>query len=247
MYDNDYIIAVDENGQPYIAHAFGDRIRAAWGSKSGKRPKFLEKIKTKSGIWRYLYTPEEVRAAHEVKRLNRKGINSTEDLQKYQSAKYKSEQARKRTSKAQQEVKDVATRKAKTAARMAWGSKAGRFIDEHDAGITEAIMRKRLLRKSKKALKNGDKTNAARYTNRAEELRTESARERKAAKESIKNAGKRAVKSIDDLGVDDYIRWKRAQRRGTNSTENLQKYQNAEYQWRNSKIGKRATRKKRSN
>ena len=55
MYNDDYIIAIDENGQPYIAHAFGDGYRRA-------KAKYLEKVRTKSGAWRYLYTPEEVKA-----------------------------------------------------------------------------------------------------------------------------------------------------------------------------------------
>ncbi len=89
MYNDDFVIMVDESGQPYIAHAFGDGFRRA-GSK------YLEKVKTKSGMWRYLYTPEEVRALGQARKAKKKGVNSTEDLQSYQVAQYKANQARNR-------------------------------------------------------------------------------------------------------------------------------------------------------
>lgn len=57
MYDNDYIIAVNENGQPYIAHrvdAGGAGGRAPWGSKSGRRPLYIAK-KFVNGKLQYIY------------------------------------------------------------------------------------------------------------------------------------------------------------------------------------------------
>ena len=117
MYNNDYIIAVDENGQPFIAHAYatdgkgsnsrqgirngfkagiGPGLRAAWGSLSGRKPKYDRK-EFKNGRWNYIYD------------------------------------------------------EAKKAAKKAWGSKAGRFIDEHDAGLSERLMANRQRRKAKQA------------------------------------------------------------------------------------------------
>jgi len=132
MYNNDYIVTIDENGQPYIAHAFGDRARAAWGSLKGTATKYKEKIPLGNGKYRYVY-----------------------------------EQAKK-------------------AAKKAWGSKAGRFIDEHDAGISERLMARRASRKAKQSAKNGDSNAAKYYARRSRELNQESAREHNAAKESIR-------------------------------------------------------------
>lgn len=132
MYNNDYIVAIDENGQPYIAHAFGDKARAAWGSLKGTATKYKEKIPLGNGKYRYVY-----------------------------------EQAKK-------------------AAKKAWGSKAGRFIDEHDAGISERLMARRASRKAKQSAKNGDSNAAKYYARRSRELNQESAREHNAAKESIR-------------------------------------------------------------
>ena len=132
MYNNDYVVAIDENGQPYIAHALGDRARAAWGSLKGTATKYKEKIPLGNGKYRYVY-----------------------------------EQAKK-------------------AAKKAWGSKAGRFIDEHDAGISERLMARRASRKARQAAKSGDRAAEKYYAHRSKELNQEFARENKAAKESIR-------------------------------------------------------------
>ena len=50
---NDYIIVVDENGEPYIAHAAKKSRKPAYGHKS---PLFLEKVKLPNGKYRYFYT-----------------------------------------------------------------------------------------------------------------------------------------------------------------------------------------------
>lgn len=158
MYNNDYIIAVDENGQPYIAHAFGDKVKAAWGSIKGTATKYKDKIPIGNGKFRYVY--------------------------------------------------DTVKRKAGTAAKMAWRSKAGRWIDSHDAGITEEIMRKRLKRKFKSAVKKGDYQNAGRYGRRAAELRDEARGEREAAKASIRRRAESVRdKAKDVLGYDEKERY----------------------------------------
>lgn len=147
MYNNDYIVAIDENGQPYIAHAYAtdskgrntsrgfknafSGFRVKWGSNTGNTPKYKEKIPLGNGKFRYVY-----------------------------------EQAKK-------------------AAKKAWGSKVGRFIDEHDAGISERLMARRASRKAKQSAKNGDSNAAKYYARRSRELNQESARERQAAKDYI--------------------------------------------------------------
>lgn len=164
MYNNDYIIAVDENGQPYIAHAFGDRAKAAWGSLSGRATTYIDKIVGPNGKVRYIY--------------------------------------------------ETAKRKGKTAAKKAWGSKAGRWIDSHDAGVTEEIMRRRLKRKTKKAFDSGDAKSARRYAHRAAELRDEAKGEREAAKESIRKRTepiRTAAKNA--YGYDEQERFEQARKR----------------------------------
>jgi hypothetical protein len=55
MYNNDYIVMIDENGQPFIAHAFGDKAKAAWGSLSGRAVKYKDKLIGPNGKVRYIY------------------------------------------------------------------------------------------------------------------------------------------------------------------------------------------------
>lgn len=126
----DYIIMVDENGEPYIAHAFGN------GSWIKRVVKYDKKEPDGKGGWRYYY--------------------------------------------------NTVKRKAGTAAKKAWGSKAGRWIDSHDAGITERIMANRLSRKSKRASKKGYNDDAMAYSKRSAELRREAKSEREATKEKLK-------------------------------------------------------------
>lgn len=82
--DNDYIILFDENGSPYIAHAFGDRLRSAATSvgnsatsaygnaKAGvgrgirATHKYIDKI-VENGRTRYFYTQEELKAYYNEK------------------------------------------------------------------------------------------------------------------------------------------------------------------------------------
>lgn len=56
---NDYIIAVDEHGQPYIAHATKQSRKPAFGYKS---PLFVEKVELPNGKWRYFYTQKSYKA-----------------------------------------------------------------------------------------------------------------------------------------------------------------------------------------
>lgn len=142
---SDYIITVDENGEPYIAHAFGI------GSWIKRVVKYDKKEPDGKGGWRYYY--------------------------------------------------NTAKRKAGTAAKKAWGSKAGRWIDSHDAGITERIMANRLSRKSKKASRKGYNDDAMAYSKRSAELRRESKSEREAAKEAIKRLlSRNSDKKVVNLG-----------------------------------------------
>ena len=154
MYNNDYIIAVDENGQPYIAHAFGDGIRKKWGELTGRATTYVQKIKRPDGTFRYIYDT------------------------------------------------------AKKAGKKAWGSKVGRFIDEHDAGVSERLMARRASRKAKQSAKKGDRDAAKYYARRSRELNQESAAERNRAKRTVDAARQKAYdKTVgrvkDYLGYDE--------------------------------------------
>lgn len=78
MYQNDYIIAFDENGKPYIAHsAVGDavnRVASAVKNARGDRQnhKYILKI-DENGRKRYFYTQDEVKAYYEEKRKQAAG------------------------------------------------------------------------------------------------------------------------------------------------------------------------------
>lgn len=61
----DYIITVDEYGQPYIAHAVKMTRKPAFGHKS---PLFLDKVQLPNGKYRYFYT----RKAYEAWLKNQK-------------------------------------------------------------------------------------------------------------------------------------------------------------------------------
>lgn len=187
MYNNDYIIAVDENGSPYIAHAYAtdgkgsntrrgfknafSGFKVKWGSNTGNTPKYKEKIPLGNGKFRYVY--EE----------------------------------------------------AKKAAKKAWGSKAGRWIDEHDAGISERLMARRASRKAKQSAKSGDRDATKYYARRSRELNQESARENKAAKESIRRRTEPIrSKAKDVLGYDEQERFEQARKRYNDLQKTARQY-----------------------
>lgn len=73
--NNNYIIAVDESGQPYIAHAFGDS--PGYGREK-KNHKYIVRIR--NGLkWRYFYTLDEYEAYMRALRES--------DSKKYKKAK----------------------------------------------------------------------------------------------------------------------------------------------------------------
>ena len=185
MYNNDYIIAVDENGQPYISHAFGDGIKKKWGELTGRATKYLQKIRRPDGTYRYVYDT------------------------------------------------------AKKVGKKAWGSKAGRWIDEHDAGISERLMARRASRKAKQSAKRGDHDAAKYYARRSRELNQESAAERNRAKRTLAAAPKRAWGSkagrfIDehDAGVSEWLMANYYRRKGRQADKSGNHKQAEEYRAR---------------
>ena len=73
--DRDYIIAFDENGEPYIAHALGSRLSGAASNARRAGSRYLMKIQTRYGN-RYFYTPEEVQAYQRAKSGVKKATDS---------------------------------------------------------------------------------------------------------------------------------------------------------------------------
>ena len=130
MYDNDYIIAIDENGQPYIAHSkVGDAAKAAWGSVSGRAVKYYDKIRTSTGKWRYFYSPEELKAYRAYRQANKSGNVSGQEKAAKQ-AEWKKAQARVESNR------QLAVNKAKNKANSVANS-AKRTFDKYDGGISE--------------------------------------------------------------------------------------------------------------
>lgn len=70
---HDYMICIDENGSPCLAHAlFGNR-------KGGQKKdhKYVDRIMDKAGKWRYFYTQEEAKAYANKGKKAVKGIAKT--------------------------------------------------------------------------------------------------------------------------------------------------------------------------
>jgi len=222
MYNNDYIIAVDENGQPYIAHAtssaagiYGKGIlgkikgRLEWGSKTGKKPKYKEKIPIGNGLYRYVYDTAKKawgsRAgrwidSHDAGISERLMANRQRRKAKQADKAGRHEEAEARRGKAMslyRESKEEGARARRTLAaapKRAWGSKVGRFIDEHDAGISERLMANYYRRKAKKSDKSGRHQDADNYRSRAMSLYREGKDEGAAVRERLRNLTTRKKK-----------------------------------------------------
>lgn len=71
MYDNDYIVLIDENGQPYIAHAFGDRIKNYASNR--KNHKYIQRFDNYWGPGKhaYAYSQAEVKMYNAGRRLGK--------------------------------------------------------------------------------------------------------------------------------------------------------------------------------
>ena len=272
MYNNDYVILVDENGQPYIAHGVvGNKARAAWGSVKNTATKYLKKIQTATGKWRYIYDPKELAAvgkraakkawgskvgrfidehdaglserlqakyySNKSKRASRKGLNDDATAYALKGAAYRKE------AKAEGER---AKRTLAGAGKRAWGSKAGRFIDEHDAGLTEALQAKYYSNKSKRASRKGLNDDATDYALKGAAYRKESKEQRNAAlakfpKVDVRNAARALGKSVDDLGIDEFYRYMRANKNKNMSGQQKQQYQR---EWQESTLGRKVSRRK---
>ena len=76
---HDYMICIDENGSPYLAHAL-------FGNRKGGRKKdhdYIERIIGKNGKWRYFYTQEQLKAyGNKAKKVGNNIIKTTKKIVK---------------------------------------------------------------------------------------------------------------------------------------------------------------------
>lgn len=148
---NDYVIAFDENGTPYIAHAgFMDGARNAVNAAANRVQQVANNVKgvgrgvrqnhkyilkvNENGKTRYFYKQEEVKAYYEAKK---QGIKN--------AAEYAQNAVKNKTATAADAVKDAATKAgtvAKSVAREVTGQAARDRMDAAGAKFPELENRK---------------------------------------------------------------------------------------------------------
>lgn len=175
MNDNDYIVMIDENGQPYLAHAFGDRIKnlattmnrkirnnVGAGSRARKDHKYIMRVDNyfSPGKHLYLYTQDEV-DAYMGRNGNKKGSRTLsnrirdklgwDERSARDDARANSgsnESNRMRYKAAQDEYNKTALGKLEnlgnrlkstTLGAIRGAKKAAKWVDDHDAGLTETV------------------------------------------------------------------------------------------------------------
>ena len=217
MYDNDYIVLVDENGQPYIAHAFGDGVKNYISNR--KEHKYKQRFDNYWGPGKhaYAYTDAEVKLYSAGRRIGNAAKNAAKKAGRYiddhdaglterMQAGRLSRQSRRASRKgyhddateyanraaelrrqSREEYENSRVKKGVDAARKYGGQtltsirnageRAGRYIDDHDAGLTERMQAGRLSRQSRRASRKGYHDDATEYANRAAELRRQSREE----------------------------------------------------------------------
>lgn len=152
MTDNDYVILVDENGTPYIAH--GERYQQFKNNlKNSRAVKYLARFPNFYGMGKtaYAYTEQQLR------------------------------NLRNGGGKAATAVQNTA-------------KKAAKYVDDHDAGLTERIQANRLHRQSLRAGRKGD-------TNKAAALEREAGRQRIQGRKEYNNSSvKKAADTIEKYG-----------------------------------------------
>lgn len=154
---NDYVILVDENGQPFIAHAFGDRIKNYVQRR--KDHKYIQRFDNYFGPGKHAYAYSDA----EVKLYS-------------------------------------AGRKVGHAAK-----RAAKFVDDHDAGLSERVQSRYYQSKANAAKRRGDKDASNEYAMRSASYRRQSKDEYgrsgvKKAVDAADRAGRKAARYIDAAG-----------------------------------------------
>lgn len=163
MTDNDYVILVDENGTPYIAH--GERYQRFKNNlKNSRAVKYLARFPNFYGMGKtaYAYTEQQLR---NLRNGGRKAATAVQNTAK----------------------------------------KAAKYVDDHDAGLTEAIGARAAQRRVNRALHKGDTEAAEKNARKAYRLREQSRREynnsgAKRAADTIEKYGKTSLAAIRGAG-----------------------------------------------
>lgn len=163
--NDDYVILIDENGQPYIAHSVMGNIRSGW-----EQHKFIKKVQLPNGKWRYFYDAAELKAFYDHMKQGTKtdlqntkanvqqtitnnknrtlgSIRNVKNTAKYFTQKGKMSEDERNALREEM----LGTRSGRAALKTASAvNKAGNTIgtkanaaakwaDEHDAGLTETL------------------------------------------------------------------------------------------------------------
>lgn len=171
---NDYVILVDENGTPYIAH--GERYQQFRNNLKNSRPvKYLQKFPNFYGMGKtaYAYTEQQLR---NLRAGGRRAASA---------------------------VKNTATKAAGSAKNTA--KRAAKYLDDHDAGLSEAIGARAAQRRVDRANRRGDTETAEKNARKAYRLREQSRREYnrsgvKKAADTIEKYGSTSLAAIRRTG-----------------------------------------------
>lgn len=163
--NDDYVILIDENGQPYIAHSVMGNIRSGW-----EQHKFIKKVQLPNGKWRYFYDAAELKAFYDHMKQGTKtdlqntkanvqqtitnnknrtlgSIRNVKNTAKYFTQKGKMSEDERNALREEM----LATRSGRAALKTASAVKnagntigtkakaATKWADEHDAGLTETM------------------------------------------------------------------------------------------------------------
>ena len=213
---NDYVILVDENGQPYIAH--GERYQRFRAGLKNRAHKYLEKFPNlyRTGATAYAYTEDQLRqmrnyartGGRKVKRAAKRAAKFIDDhdagiTERIQARALEGKakrvgkkdhdagnelavEAARLRRQAKSEYESSGAKKAVDTAGRAT-KKAAKYVDDHDAGITERIQARALEGKAKRV---GKKDHDA-----GNELAVEAARLRRQGKSEFENS---RVKKVAD-------------------------------------------------
>lgn len=180
-----YVMLVDENGEPYLAHAgFLQRARTAAGNGIRQAHKYLMKIGSPDNP-RYLYTQEEVRA---YLRGGRNALNNMAN-KAGQTAKNAVNTVKKTTGKAVDTVKDKAGVDERQRAEEAWSKVPKQLSSKDEKGM-------QAFREANKAQDEYRKTPLGRaeyLTERAQEIAT-------GADGTAKDIANKAASSLKSAG-----------------------------------------------
>lgn len=102
--NNDYIIAVNEKGEPYIAHAAKRLRKPAYGHKN---PLFLEKVKLSNGKYRYFYTRKAYEAWLKNQRTPKKEMSEKKKRMQIQNLRKTFSIITKKTGRNSEEAQDL--------------------------------------------------------------------------------------------------------------------------------------------